>query len=206
MLALIPPIFSRSTFRMNSWYLLLTCNIIYCAIHIMLLGRQSPSGPDPSTTLCLIQAGLVYTAPPLLAGAGVVFVFELYLRLTATVLHKAFRQDRVTAMMWALSAVPTVVFWTDGLIALNKPLTIERNSAGFFCHIHQQFCPILTGVLSLLLVIAMLWYEVMIIIAMARNGCFGVKEGGGLSIDPAFPMKMFVRIICVSLIGLFSLM
>lgn len=185
---------------MKTWFSLLCTNIIYCLVHLLLLGQQT--GPPPKTGLCLLQAGLMYAAPPTLAAAATIFVLELYLRLVAAVRGTQFKEGPIYVMIWGLPAVPTIIFWVDGLIGVFNLAAVKRRPNGLFCHIEMYPPTLITGATTTLLILGMLWFEVLIIILLARQGCFEAGEMGNVKIGDGFPRSLFVRMIVISVTGL----
>jgi hypothetical protein len=75
LIALAPAIFSKRVARLKTWFSLLICNVIYCLVHVLLIGRQGET--QPGRILCVTQACMIYAAPPLLSGAALIFAVEV---------------------------------------------------------------------------------------------------------------------------------
>lgn len=61
--ALLTAFLSHSMVRVKTWFGLIISFVFYCISFLLLAGHQT--GPKPNIGLCLVQAGLIYAAPPL---------------------------------------------------------------------------------------------------------------------------------------------
>lgn len=198
--ALIPPIFAKGVVRTKTWFTLLACNILYCVVHLMLLGRQTGARPDK--VLCMAQGGLIYAAPPTLALAALAFVSEIYIRLSSIVHGHRVQERYIWLMIWAVTILPTLIFWVDSLLAFAYPFTVKRNWSGAFCHIDQNAPTIIASVLTAFFIVGMLCVNVLIVVLIFRRRPSGsLRERMHSSAVPGYA---FLRIIIVATIGLVS--
>ncbi|KAJ7227250.1 hypothetical protein GGX14DRAFT_629030 [Mycena pura] len=170
---LAPAIFSASVNRMKTWFALLISTAIYCISFLLLLGQHT--GPEPPLPICTLQAGLIYAGPPLLACAGLLFVVELYMRLSAIVMSRKVNENFIYWMLWILPIVHTVDFWVAIMHGLADIHTISRDPSGLYCHITQKVPTTFTGVLTGIFVALMFVVESVTIVLMLRDGCLIVS-------------------------------
>ncbi|KAF5343357.1 hypothetical protein D9758_014179 [Tetrapyrgos nigripes] len=105
----IAALISKSIVRMKTWFCLLLSCIIYCISFLVLVGHQG--GPQPSFSLCIFQAGLIYAAPPTVAAAGLSFIIELYMRLSASLTASQVNPLKITVLMFLSPLVHLIIFW-----------------------------------------------------------------------------------------------
>jgi len=194
--ALVPAAFSASIPRMKTWFaLLITCGI-YCVSYLLLLGHQN--GPEPQLPICTLQAGLIYAGPPLVACAGLLFVTELYMRLSAVILSRNVNENIIYWMLWILPVVHTVDFWVAIMHGLADTRTISRDPSGLYCHITLGTPTTLTGALVGTFVGLMILGEIGTIIHLFRRR-LSIKRIRIRGTD--FPLPLFLRTTMYTLVG-----
>ncbi|KAF9027097.1 hypothetical protein BDZ89DRAFT_1160918 [Hymenopellis radicata] len=183
-LTLIPAAVSQSVSRMRSWYALM-------------------SGRPPSLGFCLFQACLTFAAPPLVALAALIFITELYLRLSSVALQRAFPEHAVFYMFFTLPAIYVFIFWEAMFMGLERIPTVERREGGMFCHVDQTRLSLVTGICVIVLLAIMSLIEVYTLILLLRR--IGKVTMVKLLADGvpslAFPLHMFVRVALYTVIG-----
>ncbi|KAF9456593.1 hypothetical protein BDZ94DRAFT_1275235 [Collybia nuda] len=190
-------LFSRSVLRMTTWFTMLICWALYSASFLFLVGRQT--GPEPSLGLCTFQAGLVYGAPPLVSCASLIFVIELYLRLTAVTLSRSVNERIVYWMPWTLPVVHSTGFWVGILLGLSDVKTIERSSSGLYCRVNQNTPSTFAGALVVLFAGSVVILEVYIVIHLYHRRMFIKKIDARKMVD--FPLKPFISMAAFTILG-----
>jgi hypothetical protein len=195
---LLPALLSKSVHRMKTWFNLIVACIVYCISFLLLLGHQS--GPEPPFGLCLFQAGLIYAAPSTIAAAGLVFVFELYLRLSSTLSASNVNDRHITILLFISPLTHCIVFWVAIFTALSHggSLVVQRSTGGLFCDIDSSTPTLTTGISVVVFVILMIIAEVYtgVYLFRKRSAFKGIKPSSG-----SFPLSLFIRTACYTLAG-----
>jgi len=182
---------------MKTWFAFLISAAIYCISFLLLFGRQH-NGPEPPLPICTLQAGLIYAGPPLLTCAGLLFVIELYMRLTAVTLSRKVNENFIHWMLWILPVVHTICFWVAIMSGLADIRTISRDPSGLYCHIAQKVPTTVTGVLSGIFVGLMFVGEIVAIVHLFRRR-LSIRTSRIRGAD--FPLALFVRTTIFTLVG-----
>jgi len=195
---LLPALLSQSVYRQKSWFNLVVACVFYCISFLLLLGHQS--GPEPPFPLCIFQAGLIYAAPPSVAAAGLVFVAELYLRLSSTLCARQVNERHVTILLFISPLAHFIVFWVAIFTGLSRggSLLVHRSTGGLYCDIDSSTPTLTTGITVIVLVIMMIIGEIYTAVYLfrKRSAFKGIKASGG-----TFPLSLFIRTACYTFGG-----
>ncbi|KAJ7170739.1 hypothetical protein C8R43DRAFT_980868 [Mycena crocata] len=201
---LMPTMLSQSVHRMKTWFNLIVACIVYCISFLLLLGHQSPSGPDPPFALCVVQSGLIYAAPATVAAAGFAFVIELYLRLSSTLAVTEVKGRRITVLLFISPLAHLFVFWVALIVGLSHPTDddhppiIQRDVSGLYCNIKSNTPTTVTGVTVIIFIAMMIIMEVYTVIYLVRkrSAVRCIKLSSGI-----FPLPLFIRTASYTLAG-----
>jgi len=195
---LLPAWLSKSVHRMRTWFNLIVTCIVFCISFLLLLGHQS--GPEPPFQLCIFQAGLIYAAPPTIAAAGLVFVLELYLRLSSTLSASLVNERYVTLLLFISPSAHCLVFWVAIFTGLSQggSRIVNRSSGGLYCHIDSSTPTLTTGVTVIIFVVMMIIAEVYTAVYLfrKRSAFKGIRPSSG-----TLPLSLFIRTACYTLAG-----
>lgn len=187
---------SPSIDRMKTWYCLLLSCSVYCISFLLLVGQQS--GPEPGLPICIIQAGLVYAAPPMVASAALLFVVELDMRLSCAIFSRRGRIRVIYWLCWGIPATHGIVFWITMILGLSDTRTVKRQISGAYCHIDQTAPTLITGILTIVYLVLMLIFEVYTVYHLVRQRRV-VRKIRIRGSD--FPLNLFVRTFAFSITG-----
>ncbi|KAJ7931575.1 hypothetical protein B0H13DRAFT_1958882 [Mycena leptocephala] len=209
---LLPALLSQSVYRQKSWFNLVVACVFYCISFLLLLGHQS--GPEPPFPLCIFQAGLIYAAPPSyaidtpsslsdpqihrVAAAGLVFVAELYLRLSSTLCARQVNERHVTILLFISPLAHFIVFWVAIFTGLSRggSLLVHRSTGGLYCDIDSSTPTLTTGITVIVFVIMMIIGEIYTAVYLfrKRSAFKGIKASGG-----TFPLPCVAIILVLIL-------
>ncbi|KAJ7429674.1 hypothetical protein B0H11DRAFT_1056457 [Mycena galericulata] len=159
---------SHTVHRTAAWYSFMGSWMYFCLCYFLIAGQQV--GAEPSFGVCMTQAALIYSAPPLTSCVSLAFLLQLYTTV-ATVLKNG-QMSRTWTMVLHLFpfAVPFIIFWEALIIGLFHPHDVVRDSSGMFCSFTKiTFQVKLTAAIVLLAMIAMLVFEALTLVLLLRN-------------------------------------
>ncbi|KAF7336669.1 hypothetical protein MVEN_02101700 [Mycena venus] len=193
---LLPALLSQRIERMKTWFNLVVSCVVYCVSFLLLLGHQS--GPEPPYGLCIFQAGLIYAAPVAVAAAGLVFVVELYLRLSSALCMTQVNERHITILLFVTPLAHCIVFWVAIFTGLSRKDAVGRSQGGLFCDIDSSTPTLTTGISVIVFVLLMIIAEVYTAVYLfrKRSAFKGVKRS-----SDTFPLSLFVRTACYTLAG-----
>jgi len=185
-MTILPALFSKSVSRMKTWFSLIISLMVYCVSFLLLLSHQA--GPDPPLELCIFQASMIYAAPPLVCFCGLTFVIELYLKIRSAILQVDINEKYIVVLLHLAPFVHSTVAWEALLSGLH---TIQRDPSRMYCNVSSRWPPMVTGVTVVLLLTAMLSFEVVTFMLLYRERSAARElDAQGPAI---FPLRMFIR-------------
>ncbi|KIK64622.1 hypothetical protein GYMLUDRAFT_39649 [Collybiopsis luxurians FD-317 M1] len=132
---IITALFSRSTPRLSTWYLVLVSTAFYNLSMLLLAIAKAQYGSEPSFTLCYVQSALIYSAPIWLMGSVCTFAFQLHLavlyyvkRHSGMISHESIWLPTWTIMLFLGVTIPLLI------VGAVHPEIVQRNEGHFYCH------------------------------------------------------------------------
>lgn len=155
------------------------CNPVltsYCATWVisapmmcLLLFANRVTGPPPSHGLCLASAALVMSQTNLVATSGLALVAHVYTLLAPSVKHRFSSPWFLNVKLLAIG--PYVIFSITVLtvlgLGLRHPDKVHRSV--FYCVVDIDVLTIVVGVYNVICLVAVMFFEVLIIIGMRRE-------------------------------------
>ncbi|KAF9066901.1 hypothetical protein BDP27DRAFT_1329658 [Rhodocollybia butyracea] len=184
-------LFSKSIVRMMTWFALIISCWLSCISFLLLVGHQV--GGDPSFSLCLFQAGMIYAAPPSAAAAALAFVIEIYLRLTTFMTQTLVNNRIITSLLFLPAVTHQVVFWIAIFTGLSNQEAVQPNPQKMFCRINAELPPAVTGVTVITFVVIMIMVECIRTV---------FREARRHGVGPIFPFKLFIRVGIYTLVAM----
>ncbi|KXN84764.1 hypothetical protein AN958_12191 [Leucoagaricus sp. SymC.cos] len=74
-LALVPPLFSRSVMRRKTWHTLILSLLVFSIGEVLLVGHQDKGASGMN--LCLVQVAIVYSTPPLWVHLTLLCIYDM---------------------------------------------------------------------------------------------------------------------------------
>ncbi|KAJ7879905.1 hypothetical protein B0H14DRAFT_2707820 [Mycena olivaceomarginata] len=124
-LGILPALCTGRVSRTITWYSFMFSWMWYSIANVILAGRQSST--EPSFSLCLFQAGLIYASPVFISATGLAFIIELYLRLGSTI------PAHSTPILLNCTVFLEVIIY-----GLHNKSTVRLNSLRLYCHIETD--------------------------------------------------------------------
>ncbi|KAL4259351.1 hypothetical protein AB1N83_007374 [Pleurotus pulmonarius] len=151
---------SKTVHRSRAWFNFLFTWTLSCISYLVILGQQA--GEEPPFSVCLLQAMLVYAAPPLTVTAGLCYLIEMWLVVTNT--GPSSRKEGTSHRDYrAIIAAPYIVHFivcTEILIlGLTHRDLVKRNGTSTYCHLETELPAYITsGVTICGILIAMVFF------------------------------------------------
>ncbi|KAJ7283457.1 hypothetical protein C8J57DRAFT_1292619 [Mycena rebaudengoi] len=159
----------------------------------LLLYAGKTTGPEPSKTLCLLQASLIYAVPPFSSLMAFMLVLQMFLAVRATHQKQA-SQGPHTIRLWAMLVIPYVVFFSTVLAtavigSTTNPNRISRNRRFFYCSVDSIHLTNMISIFAALFCFATVVFEVWTLVILYKNfhGRGGSTRG---SIDLNLPIRV----------------
>ncbi|KAF9452946.1 hypothetical protein P691DRAFT_134132 [Macrolepiota fuliginosa MF-IS2] len=169
---LLPAVFSKNVHRSVGWYSLMTAWLVYSLSYGLLVGWQE--GPNkPPLGLCIFQAPLVYSVPPLVSFGTLCYYIEFYL-IVSGLKSGSPRQPSPSRKFW-LAVTPWLVFLAIELevfllIFLGKQVhLVDRTTNSFYCHLQNSIPNQVTSGLVISTMAILVPLEVWTGLVMYRN-------------------------------------
>ncbi|KAJ8701445.1 hypothetical protein PTI98_000226 [Pleurotus ostreatus] len=145
--------------RSPAWFNFLSTWVLSCISYLVTLGQQT--GEMPHSSICLLQAMLVYAAPAVTVTAGLCFIIEMW-RIVSRVGASSGRGTVTFRDYGILIAAPYVVHLTICIevlvLGLKHPKWVTRDKTYMFCHLDSALPAYITGtVVICVIVIAMVF-------------------------------------------------
>jgi len=196
-------LFSKSIVRMMTWFALIISCWLYCISFLLLVGHQSKG--DPSFSLCLFQAGLIYAAPTSIAAAGVAFVIEVHLRLKTFMTQTLVDSRIITSLLFLPAVSHQIVFWIAIFTGLSEQEAVQPDPQSMFCHINSEIPTLVTGASVIAFAVGGTMVEVYTVYYLWRRRKV-FREVTRRGVGPIFPFKLFIRVAAFTLVGGFASM
>ncbi|KAJ7053286.1 hypothetical protein C8F01DRAFT_552011 [Mycena amicta] len=181
--------------RHSSWFSFVVAWLISCTSYLLTMGV--PADHQPNHALCVLQAALIYSVPPLTAGATVALVVNVYLNLRSVL--TASNNYNGVEVKTALIVVPYIPAWAVFTLTLrlglDEPGLILRRDDGAYCSIVSSIPSRVSSALVAGLMITCVGIEIVIILAMRR-------AWETLQRDDRGSITITVRVMAFTLVGM----
>jgi len=108
----------------------------------LLLYAGKTSGPEPSQTLCLFQASLLYGMPGLTSTAAFILVLQMFLVIRISYQGKEFVEHEHMIRLWVMLVAPYFAFFICVLATITVgaayPERISRDRRFFYCSVKSD--------------------------------------------------------------------
>jgi hypothetical protein len=167
------------------------------ASSILLYAGQA-TGPEPSKLLCLVQASLLYGVPPMGSMSAFLLVFQMFSAIRSSFMRGEKNTPDPPLRLFAMLAAPYVLFIAFAIatasVGATNPDSVSRNRRFFYCSVKS---PRLTNTLSLVsavILVTTLIFEIWIIIVLYRRGMALRRQGSRLrtSMELGLPIRILI--------------
>ncbi|RDB27558.1 hypothetical protein Hypma_003850 [Hypsizygus marmoreus] len=167
--------------------------IIFCISYALLsFAGQQVAVPGPDHGLCVVQAALVYAAPPLAGSATVSLVTHLMLNVLSALSESPMK--RRSSMMSVILVLVPWITWVAVLVGVllfgvHHPDLVGLSPNGTFCALVKTSLPKLTSVWATIASTVLFSQEVIVAVLLYRNR--DIISGFGQSIAMAIRIGVF---------------
>ncbi|KAE9404448.1 hypothetical protein BT96DRAFT_1072046 [Gymnopus androsaceus JB14] len=99
-------------------------------------------GPEPSPSLCLLQASLVYGVPGIASVAAFALVFQMFIVIRAAFYEQPYREKDHVVRLWVMIMAPyaTWLVWiiATALVGSANPSNVSRDRRVFYCSVQSD--------------------------------------------------------------------
>ncbi|KXN92960.1 hypothetical protein AN958_09060 [Leucoagaricus sp. SymC.cos] len=149
-LALVPPLFSRSVMRRKTWHTLILSLLVFSIGEVLLVGHQDKGASGMN--LCLVQVAIVYSTPPLIALATAAYSADIYISIRSMFGSDDWAEDGPEPQtVVILVLAPWIVFC---LVFLETILVVGLHARGAFADIQESglfFCHVEGDLLAVII-------------------------------------------------------
>jgi len=108
----------------------------------LLLYAGKAFGPEPSPSLCLLQASLVYGVPGIASVAAFALVFQMFIVIRAAFYEQPYREKDHVVRLWVMIMAPyaTWLVWiiATALVGSANPSNVSRDRRVFYCSVKSD--------------------------------------------------------------------
>jgi len=108
----------------------------------LLVYAGKTSGPEPSLSLCLLQASLVYGVPGIASVAAFTLVFQMFISIRAAFYDQSYREKDHVVRLWIMIMAPyaTWLVWiiATALVGSANPSNVSRDRRVFYCSVQSD--------------------------------------------------------------------
>ncbi|KAF8968132.1 hypothetical protein BDZ97DRAFT_1916351 [Flammula alnicola] len=153
--------------RTSTWFMVLGSWFVTSLANLILLGQQT--GPPPKTSVCLLQAMLIYATPVFASFTVVAFLLHVYLSIQLAVKsHSAISQTHLI-LFHAIPCGAFISVLVEVLIlGLLNPSTIQRHPSGMYCHLSSSIPSKITAGITICAMLAFLVLGTLVVITLRR--------------------------------------
>ncbi|KAF8157152.1 hypothetical protein B0H34DRAFT_798458 [Crassisporium funariophilum] len=162
---------SNTAPRHITWSSFVFSWIISCISYTLLFVAGQLENPTPPFGLCLTQAALIYSAPPLTAASTLALVTQVYFNVRNLFSDQLRRNEKV----WT-SALLTIPYLMHGVMAiaclvlgLNNPSTVQRIEVGTYCNFKNRIPSKTSSITVAALMLPTIILEVLICNILRQN-------------------------------------
>lgn len=182
-------LFSKKVQRHATFINLLIVFMVVGISSSVLVYAGKTSGPEPSPSLCLLQASLVYGVPGIASVAAFALVFQMFIVIRAAFYEKPYREKDHVVRLWIMIMAPyaTWLVWiiATALVGSANPSNVSRDRRVFYCSVESDA---LTDCLTLFAAVVLfatwvfevwtivLFYKRWVSIERGRTGMFTAAE------------------------------
>ncbi|KAJ4479083.1 hypothetical protein J3R30DRAFT_3403914 [Lentinula aciculospora] len=204
--------FLTSSIRhISTWYLVLCSSGVYSLSMLLLAISHAQSGPEPNSTLCLVQAVLIYSTPIWLMGSVCMYAVQIYLTVLfyskqySGLIHRESRLLNIVKDYIQLS-IGMVSIFVGVTVALSiagalRPQITERSPQEFYCHFTNDIGVIVVGVFGFI-------FAVIAVVCEFKTGVLLYRHCNAVDFyqqsDGCLSIGVLVRLASFSLISILS--
>jgi len=155
------------------------------------------SGPEPSYSLCLMQASLLYGMPAITSLAAFFLVFQMFLVIRAAFYKREYREQNHVVRLWMMMITPYAA-WVTSIVATAfvgsaDPTHVSRDRRFFYCSVKSDPLTDTLTLFSAAVVFATLVLEVWTIVLFYKR--WNSIERGSSGMFTAAELNLPVRIL-----------
>jgi len=164
-------IFSDAS-RQLTWFSFIFSWIISSFSYLLLFMTGQLENKRPPFGLCLAQAVLIYSAPPLTAATTLALVTEVYFRMRKLFLDQSRRKENkwTTAL---LIIIPYLLHFTMAVacltLGLSDPGTVGRNSVNTYCNLKNRIPSKVSSIIVASLMVPTIFIEIRVWVILRRD-------------------------------------
>jgi len=198
-IVVLTAMFGRGVRRYSTWYSFGALWVFSCISYTLLAFAGQRTGPEPNTSLCLVQSALIYAAPTLTGCTTLSLIVHMLLNLRRLLANTPFNTE--SRAIVALIIFPYIVWLAFFLgvffYGLDNPDTVRRSPNNTYC---DSTNPVLSHISSLVVLSCMvLIVAIQGIIALRLFRNRRMISGSSQSIT------MALRVMVFSIIGALAL-
>jgi hypothetical protein len=167
------------------------------ASSILLYAGQA-TGPEPSKLLCLVQASLLYGVPPMASMGAFLLVFQMFSAIRSSFTRGEKNIPDPPLRLFAMLAAPYVLFIAFAIATASvgsaNPDSVSRNRRYFYCSVKSSRLTDTMSLVSAIILVTTLIFEVWIIVALYRRGMALRRQGSRLrtSMELSLPIRILI--------------
>ncbi|KAF8968130.1 hypothetical protein BDZ97DRAFT_1916349 [Flammula alnicola] len=193
---------STQVMSLSSW-------IIFSVANLVILGQQT--GPPPATSICLVQAMLIYSSPVLvlhLTDVSIVVHFlrlDAYLSASLSIMPNS-RISRTHMILFYVipCGVPLAIIIEVLVLGLLNPSTIRRDPSGMYCDVAISIPSKITGGAVMCGLLILLVLEVLAYLRARRECTALLKSEYSTNTRQNFPGDVIARMVVFTFCALIA--
>ncbi|KAF8884761.1 hypothetical protein CPB84DRAFT_1788998 [Gymnopilus junonius] len=185
-------ILSNSVHRHLTWFSFIFSWIVSCVSYLLLLFSNQLESLDPPFGVCLTQATLIYSAPPLTAASTLSLIAQVYFNIRGMISHELRRNENIRSMILILVPYFLHAGVTIGalIIGLKDPATVQREDLDTpYCNMKNRIPSKIASISVVILIIPTLCIEAVILLNLRRH--WTVFKSQKLSLSTALRVTVF---------------
>jgi hypothetical protein len=155
------------------------------------------SGPEPSHTLCLVQASLLYGMPGIASIAAFSLVLQMFIVIRAAFYKQEYREQDHVVRLWMMIIAPYaawIVFIVATALVGSTDLTkVSRDRRFFYCSVDSNNLTDTLTIFAAIVLFATLVFEVWTIVLFYRR--WTSLERGSSGMFTAAELNLPLRIL-----------
>lgn len=153
--------------RASTWFMVTGSWVVTSLSSLILVGQQT--GPPPRTSICLMQAMLVYASPVLCSFSAVAFMLQVYLSIVLAVKSNSKISRTQTRLLHLVPCISFFCVLIEVLIVgLLNPQKIRRDPSGMYCNLSGPISYTISAGVTVLAMIMVIVIEFLTAIALRR--------------------------------------
>jgi len=180
--------------RSMTWRVFIAAVMEWCLSYIIMFGHQGTTNP-PVFDLCIFQAAAIYGSNPLVTCAALGLVFELHLRLSATIFNKKplGKTGLVCILLCPFVMYFAIFFWVISFGYAHQEL-VQLDLTNMYCHIESPGSTlsfenpfIVSAAVTLVLEVLIFIFSIWTAVRLFRHSSFAAESSS------PFSRSMFIR-------------